>query len=107
VKKTMFALIAMSAMGMAAAPAMAQDAPSPAPEAPAAQAATAKAGDTIYDTAGEAVATVDSVDGSNVVISVGSKKATLPMSSLSSGPKGPVIGMTKQQLDTAIQNAGK
>ena len=104
-KKTFAAILALSALGMTA-PAMAQDAAAPAPataaEAPAAQAATAKAGDTIYDTAGEVVATVESVSGGNAVITTGSAKATVPLSSFAAGPKGPTISMTKAQLEAAI-----
>lgn len=106
-KKILTALVATSALGMTAPAFAAQDAaaPPPAAEAPAAAAATAKAGDTVYDTAGEAVATVESVDGSNAVLSTGSSKATVPLSSLASGPKGPTIGMTKSQLEAAIAGA--
>lgn len=71
----------------------------------AAQAATAKAGDTIYGPAGEAVGTVESVAGENFVISTGTNKATLPLASLGTGPNGPTISMTKDQLDAAIQQA--
>ena len=105
-KKIIAAALSVSAIGLAA-PALAQDAPAPAPQAPAAQEATAKVGDTIYDTAGEAVATVESVEGTNAVISTGTNKATVPLSSFAAGPKGPVIGMTKAQLDAAIQNSGQ
>ncbi|MBV1691685.1 hypothetical protein KRR38_29410 [Novosphingobium sp. G106] len=103
-KKIFAAIVTVSALGMTA-PAMAQDAaaaPAPAAEAPAAQAATAKAGDTIYDTAGEVVATVESISGANAVITTGSAKATVPLSSFAAGPKGPTISMTKAQLEAAI-----
>jgi len=103
VKKVFAAILTVSALGMTA-PAFAQDAaePAPAAEAPAAQAATAKAGDTVYDTAGEVVATVESVSGQNAVITTGSAKATVPLSSFAAGPKGPTISMTKAQLEAAI-----
>jgi hypothetical protein len=98
VKKIFAAILTVSAVGLTA-PAMAQDAAAP---APAAQAATAKAGDTVYDTAGEVVATIESVEGQNAVITTGSAKATVPLSSFASGPKGPTISMTKAQLEAAI-----
>ena len=106
-KKILTALVATSALGLAAPAFAAQDTTAPAPgaEAPAAAAATAKAGDTVYDSAGEVVATVESVDGSNAVLSTGASKATVPLSSLSSGPKGPTIGMTKSELEAAIAGA--
>ncbi|HEX8057114.1 MAG TPA: hypothetical protein VF481_10660 [Novosphingobium sp.] len=102
-KKIFAAILTVSALGMTA-PAFAQDAAAPAPaaEAPAAQAATAKAGDTVYDTAGEVVATIESVEGQNAVITTGSAKATVPLSSFAAGPKGPTISMTKAQLEAAI-----
>lgn len=105
-KKIFAAILSVSAIGMTA-PAFAQDATTPAPEAPAAQAATAKAGDTVYDAAGEAVATIESVEGQNAVITTGSSKATVPLSSFGSGPKGPTISMTKAQLEAAIQSTAK
>jgi hypothetical protein len=105
-KKIFAAILTVSAIGMTA-PAMAQDTTAPAPGAPAAQAATAKAGDTVYDTAGEAVATIESVEGQNAVITTGSAKATVPLSSFASGPKGPTISMTKTQLEAAISGASK
>ena len=106
-KKIFAAILSISAVGLTA-PAMAQDAAAPAaPEAPAAQAATAKAGDTVYDTAGEVVATIESIEGQNAVISTGSAKATVPLSSFASGPKGPTISMTKAQLEAAISSAAK
>jgi preprotein translocase subunit YajC len=71
------------------------------------QAATAKAGDTVYDTAGEVVGTVESVEGDNFIISTGTSKATLPLSALADGAKGPTIGMNKMQLDAAIQQANQ
>lgn len=115
--KTLIAtVLSLSALGLAA-PALAQDAPSPAaPEAgaaapaasasaPAAASASAKAGDTVYDQAGEVVGTVESVAAPNFVISTGASKATVPLSALATGPKGLVIGLTKSQLEAAVQNA--
>ena len=77
------ALLAIFAVGMTA-PAIAQEAPT-AP--PAAQAAAAKAGDTVYDTAGEVVGTVESVEGQNAVISTGTNNAFPEMrESTTTGP---------------------
>ena len=104
-------LFTVLAFGLAA-PAFAQDAPQAAPttpeasaEAPAAQAASAKAGDTVYDPAGQAVGTIESVSGANFVLSTGTTKATLPVSALGSGPNGPTIGMAKADLEAAIKAA--
>lgn len=97
--------LTVAALGMAA-PVLAQETSSaPAAEAgagAAAQSATAKAGDTVYDQAGEVVGTVEKVEGANFVISTGTNRATLALNTLASGPKGLVIGVTKAQLDEAI-----
>lgn len=109
VKHFLTTTLTVAALGMAA-PALAQDAAS-APAAAtdtaadttaAAQSATAKAGDTVYDQAGEVVGTVEKVEGSNFVISTGTNRATLALSTLATGPKGLIIGVTKAQLDEAI-----
>lgn len=102
-------IISIIALGIAT-PVLAQEAAPTAPEAPAAeappaQAATAKAGDTVYDPSGQVVGTVESVSGGNFVLSTGSNKATLPISALGSGPNGPSISMTKDQLEAAIKQA--
>lgn len=81
------------------APAFAQDAPA------ATQAAAPAAGQVVYDASGAEVGTIQSVADGNFVISTGKNTATLALSSLGSGPKGPVIGMTKVQLDEAIEKA--
>jgi hypothetical protein len=103
VKTTATALLTLLAIGLAS-PAIAQDSPGPAPAAPA---SAAKAGDTLYDKTGEAVGTVESINGQNAVIATASGKATIPLGVLSSGSKGPTIGMTKAELDAAMQNAAK
>ena len=100
--------LAVAALGMAA-PVLAQETTSAPAEAgatadsaAAAQSATAKAGDTVYDQACEVVGTVEKVEGANFVISTGTNRATLALNTLASGPKGLVIGVTKAQLDEAI-----
>ncbi len=95
--------LAAPALAQQAAPPSTADAPTA--QAPAAQAATAKAGDQVYDTTGAVVGTVESVSGSNFVISTGTNKATLPMSALASGANGLTISMTKAQLNSAIEQA--
>lgn len=68
--------------------------------APAAAPAVA-AGATVYDTAGGVVGTVASTDGTNAVIDTGTVKAAIPVTSLGAGAKGPVLAMTKAQLEAA------
>lgn len=101
-------IVSALALGLAA-PAVAQEEAQPAPaaeaEAPAAQAAATKAGDTIYDTAGEVVGTVESVTAENFVLSTGTNKATLPLSSLGTGAKGPTISLSRAQLEAEIEKA--
>ena len=109
--KFIVTFLTASAIGLAA-PVMAQDAPAPAPEAPApeapaAQTATAKAGDTVYDPAGQPAATIESIDGANAVLSTGTLKASVPLSEIGSGPNGPMISMSKLQLEAAIRGATK
>jgi hypothetical protein len=103
VKHLLTTTLAVAALGMAA-PVLAQETTSAPAEAgaAAAQSATAKAGDTVYDQAGEVVGTVEKVEGANFVISTGTNRATLALNTLASGPKGFVIGVTKAQLDEAI-----
>jgi hypothetical protein len=103
VKTTARAFLALLAIGVAS-PALAQENPAPAPAAPA---SAAKAGDTLYDKTGQVVGTVESINGQNAVISTASGKATIPLGALTSTSKGPTIGMTKAELDAAMQNAAK
>lgn len=100
-KNILAAALAVAAIGITA-PAIAQDTAS---AEPAAQSAAAKAGDSVYDQAGEVVGTIEKVEGANFVISTGTNRATLALASLGQGPKGPTLAMTKAQLDSAIQKA--
>lgn len=59
----------------------------------------------VYDTAGGEVGTIKSMDGTNFVIDTGTNTATLALTSLGTGPKGPVLAMTKVQLDAAAEKA--
>lgn len=96
-----FALASAALPGVALAQAPAQ-APTTAPAtgAPAAGAAPT-VGATVYDTTGGTVGTIESVDGTNAVINTGTVKAAVPVSSLGKGAQGPVLAMTKAQLDAA------
>lgn len=62
-------------------------------------------GGTVYDPEGGEVGTIESLVGGNVVISTGTNSATLGSNAFVQGPKGPVIGMTKAQLDAAVEEA--
>lgn len=85
----------------------AQDTQPPAPAAPATAAAAPAAGAaptvgaTIYDAQGGTVGTVASTDGTNAVVDTGTVKAAIPLSSFGKGPNGPVLAMTKAELEAA------
>jgi preprotein translocase subunit YajC len=99
-----------AAMMFIAAPAFAQGAPAAgAATAPAggatATAAAPAAGQTVYDTAGGEVGKIDKIDGSVAVIATGKNSVGLPLTSFAMGDKGPVIAMTRDQLDAAASSA--
>lgn len=62
-------------------------------------------GATVYDASGAEVGTIKSIAAPNFVIDTGKNSATLALSALGTGPKGPVLGMTKAQLDEAAEKA--
>lgn len=70
-----------------------------------ATAATPTVGATVYDTTGAEVGTIKSVTAPNFVIDTGKNSATLALTALGTGPKGPVLGMTKVELDAAAEKA--
>jgi hypothetical protein len=67
--------------------------------------ATPAAGTTVYDAAGLEVGKIKSVNAPNFVIDTGKNTATLALTALGAGPKGPVLGMTKVELDAAAEKA--
>lgn len=73
-------------------------------EAPA-TAATPTVGATVYDVNGAEVGKIKSVNAPNFVIDTGKNSATLALTALGTGPKGPVLGMTKVELDAAAEKA--
>lgn len=104
--RTIKALVLLASA--AAAPLSAQTSNAPAATAaPTAAPAgsTVTAGATVFDTKGGTVGTVDSVSNGVAVINTGTNKAGLPVSSFANGPNGPVLGMTKAELDTAAAQA--
>ena len=88
--------IALPGAAMAQAPA-----PAPAQTGAATAGVTVTTGATVYDTAGGVVGTVDSTDGTNAVINTGTVKAAVPLTSLGKGAQGPVLALTKAQLEAA------
>jgi hypothetical protein len=67
--------------------------------------AAVKAGAQVNDTSGAPVGTIESVSGDLAVVSTGTNKVSLPVSAFGQGEKGPIIAMTKAQLDAAASGA--
>ena len=100
-------LFGMTTLALAAAPLAAQTSNAPAATAAptAAPATTVAAGATIYDKDGGVVGTVDSVNAGVAVVSTGTNKVGLPLTSFGTGTKGPMIAMSKAELDAAAGQA--
>ncbi|MBW6525911.1 hypothetical protein KZ813_03585 [Sphingomonas sp. RHCKR7] len=94
-----FAVFALASAAALPGTALAQAA-APA-QAPATGGATVATGATVYDTSGGVVGTVESTDGTNAVVNTGTVKAAIPLTSLGKGAQGPVLAMTKAQLEAA------
>lgn len=71
----------------------------------AATAADVKKGVPVYDQNGGVVGKIDSVSGKNAVLSTGSTRATVPISSFAKNDKGLVIGMTKAEIDAQAKKS--
>ncbi|VXD02749.1 hypothetical protein [Sphingomonas sp. 8AM] len=96
-----FAILALASAALIPGVALAQaQTPAAGQTAPAAGAAVTT-GATVYDTSGGVVGTVESTDGTNAVVNTGTVKAAIPLTSLGAGAQGPVLAMTKAQLEAA------
>ena len=62
-------------------------------------------GAAVSDTSGNPVGTIEAVEGDLAVLSTGTNKVSLPISSFGAGEKGPVLGMTKAEVDAAAAGA--
>lgn len=62
-------------------------------------------GATVKDTEGGVVGTVVSVADGNVTVDTGSNKAAIPEASFGITPDGPLLAMTRVQLDAAAEAA--
>ena len=58
-----------------------------------------EAGATIYTAEGEEVATIVSIEGDIAVVNTGTYTGSVPVGALGEGPEGPVISVTRAQLD--------
>lgn len=90
----------VAAMMLTAAPAFAQGAPGTA-----AAAAAPAVGQTVYDTAGGEVGKIDKIEGGVAVVATGKNNAGVPLTSFAMGEKGPIIALTRDQLDAAASTA--
>ena len=97
----LFAPLAAATMMLVAAPAFAQAASAGA----ATPAVAPTAGQTVYDTAGGTVGKIDKIDGQVAVVATGKNSVGLPLTSFAMGANGPVISMTREQLDAAAASA--
>ncbi|MCJ2183052.1 hypothetical protein MTR62_10165 [Novosphingobium sp. 1949] len=95
-KKTLIAA-AIVAAGLSPVAVMAQAAP--------AAAAAPTVGAKVYDPAGAEVGTVEAVAGGVVTVNTGLARAGLPTSAFAMRDKGPTIGMTKAELEAAVNGA--
>jgi hypothetical protein len=103
-------MIAALLVGAAVLPAAAsaQDsspAPSTAPSSAPMPGAALAVGTQVYGPTGDTVGTVETLTPDAVVVNTGTAKATLARSSFGTSAKGPTIGMTKEQLEAAVQQA--
>jgi preprotein translocase subunit YajC len=102
-----------AALALPAAPAFAQTVTPGTPAANSPPAGTAQAapnvavGATVYDSKGGTVGTVASADTSAAVVDTGTNKVKLPLASFAASQNGPVIAMTKAELDAAAASAAK
>lgn len=97
------ASLALGSASIALAQATAPAAPAAAPAATVAE--QVKPGATVYDTTGAEAAKIDSIAGDLVVVSTGTNKISLPMASFAPGANGPVVSVTKAQIDAAATQA--
>lgn len=103
-KKTLITA-ALAAAAFTPAAVMAQAAPAAAPAAAAAATANPTTGAKVFDAAGAEVGTVEAVQGDIVTVSTGTARAGLPKNAFVVRDKGLTIGMTKAELESAVNGA--
>lgn len=103
INKTAFILSCAAPLALFAGSAAAQS--QAAPSAATATTTSVTVGATVYDTSGAEVGKVKSVTAPNFVIDTGTATATLALTSLGASPKGPVLAMSKADLEAAATKA--
>ena len=68
-------------------------------------AAKVAVGATVIDTSGNPVGTIEQVSGDLAVLSTGTNKVSLPLTSFGASDKGPVLAMTRAEVDAAAAGA--
>jgi len=101
----MKSIICIASAALLATGAQAQTQTAPAATATTSSASKVTTGATVTDTAGGTVGTIKSVDGEFAVLSTGTVEVRLPLSSFAAGASGPVIGLTKAQVESAASGA--
>jgi hypothetical protein len=104
-----YLVFALAGSAFMALPAFAQatQTPSASAAAPASTAANVTVGASVVDTKGQPVGTIESVNGANAVLSTGTAKAAIPVSSFAKGPNGLVVGISKADLEAQVAQATK
>jgi hypothetical protein len=64
-----------------------------------------KKGVSVYDQNGGTVGKIESVSGKTAVLSTGTTRATVPISSFAKNDKGLVIAMTKAEIDAQAKKS--
>jgi hypothetical protein len=104
-------LMLMSGVALLGTPALAQTTPdagaaaTAAPATPATPGAGVVAGAKVVDTAGADVGTIESVASGNAILSTGTAKVSVPISSFAKGPTALVFGMTKADIESKVAQA--
>lgn len=76
------------------------------PAAPAAGSASPVVGATIYDGQGAVVGKIEAIDAQNATLITTKSRVRLPLASFGTSPKGPTLGMTAAEVDTAAGPQG-
>ncbi len=87
-------LVAASLLALASVPAAAQEAET-----------AVTVGATVFDPQGGEVGTIAGVGEGYVIVDTGTNKATLPSNAVAANPDGLLMGMTKAELDAAVEKA--
>ena len=97
-----FSAIALAATMAAAPTTVSAQATAPVPATTAPTAVVPAAGVAVVDTAGAPVGRIETVNGGLAMINSGTNTVPFPLTSMTPGPNGVIIAMTKMQLDASF-----